>query len=152
MFEINLDSSIIISNLIKDTHSQDAIKAILRLSNTNAQVYVSVVVYSEIWTGIELIDDPTEKKGAISDFEQMLDSLSARVVSDNEAIAKRAARAQVEYKKRGGTRDILIPDFLIGANAEFYSRRILTTNPRDFMRYFPEVEVITPPEILKGLE
>jgi len=127
------------------------IKAILKLSDTNAQIYISLVVYSEIWTGIELIDDPTEKEQAISDFEQMLCSLEIKVVPDNEVIAKRAAKAQAEYKKRGGIRDILIPDFLIGANAEFYSKRILTTNPRDFMKYFPEVEVITPVKIVKEL-
>lgn len=151
MFEINLDSSIIISNLVKDIHSVDVVKAILRLLDTKVHIYISLIAYSEIWTGIELIDNPAEKKEAITDLEQMLESLSVKVLPDNMAIAKRAARAQAEYKKKGGTRDILIPDFLIGANAEFYSKRILTTNPRDFMKYFPEVEVITPPEILKEL-
>lgn len=151
MFEINLDSSVIISTLIGDIHSQDVIRAILRLSSTEAQIYISLVVYCEIWTGIELIDDPVEKKKAISDFGQMLYPLEAKVVSDNVTIAKRAARAQAEYKKKGGTRDILIPDFLIGANTEFYSKRILTTNPRDFMRYFPEVEVINPLKIVEEL-
>ncbi len=151
MFEINLDSSVIISNLAGDIHSQQVIKAISRLSSINAQIYVSLVVYSEIWTGIELIDDLIKKEEAIDNFEQMLSSLGAKVVSDNLMIARRAARAQAEYKKRGGTRDILIPDFLIGANAEFYSKKILTTNSRDFMKCFPEVEVYTPIKIMEEI-
>ncbi|MBU0566652.1 PIN domain-containing protein [bacterium] len=81
MFEINLDSSVIISNLTGDIHSQQVIKAISKLSSIDAQIYVSLVVYSEIWTGIELIDDPMKKKEAIDDFEQMLSSLGVKVVS-----------------------------------------------------------------------
>lgn len=151
IFEINLDSSVIISNLAQDIHSQEVIKAISKLSSIDAQIYVSLVVYFEIWTGIELIDDSIKKKEAIENFEQMLSSLGTKIVSDNLTIAKRAARAQAEYKKRGRARDILIPDFLIGANAEFYSRKILTTNPRDFMKYFSEVEVFTPAKIIEKL-
>jgi len=142
--EINLDSSIIISNLTEDQHSEHVIKAISKLRSWNTKIFVSLVTYSEIWTGIELIDDATEKSRSIIDLNSMLRSIDARVVSDNILIARRAAKAQAEYRRRGGKRDILIPDFLIGANAEFYSKRLLTTNPRDFMGYFPEVEVITP--------
>ncbi|MBI4777982.1 type II toxin-antitoxin system VapC family toxin [Candidatus Desantisbacteria bacterium] len=151
MFEINLDSSIIISTLTGDIHSQQVIKAISKLSSIDAQIYVSLVVYSEIWTGIELIDDPITKQKLINNFEQMLFSIGTKVVSDNLTIAKRAAKAQAEYKKRGGYRDVLIPDFLIGANAEFYSKKILTANPRDFMKCFPEVEVFTPIKIMEEL-
>ena len=103
-----------------------------------------MIVYSEIWTGIELIEDTTERSSSIDNLNSMLMSIDARVVSDNILIARRAASAQGEYRRKGGKRQILIPDFLIGANAEFYSKRLLTTNPRDFIRYFPEVEVITP--------
>jgi len=142
--EINLDSSVIISNLTRDVHSEHVIGAISKLRSLNVKIFVSLVTYSEIWTGIELIDDATEKSRSITDLSKMLRCINARVVSDNILIARRAAKAQAEYRRRGGKREILIPDFLIGANAEFYSKRLLTTNPRDFMGYFPEVEVITP--------
>ena len=38
---------------------------------------------------------------------------------------------------------MLIPDFVIGANAAYYAGRLLTTNPRDFFRAFPALEVLT---------
>ena len=96
-----------------------------------------------------MIEDSAQKERIKNDFEHLIDSLEAKIISDNIIIAQRAARAQAEYRKKGGTREVLIPDFLIGANAEFYSKRILTTNPRDFMKYFPDVEVLTPPVFLQ---
>ena len=100
--EINLDSSIIISNLTEDQHSEHVIKAISKLRSWNTKIFVSLVTYSEIWTGIELIDDATEKSRSIIDLNSMLRSIDARVVSDNILIARRAAKAQAEYRRRGG--------------------------------------------------
>lgn len=59
----------------------------------------------------------------MENIKQILKSIEAKIVSDNIVIAQRAAKAQAEYRKRGGKREFLIPDFLIGANAEFYSKR-----------------------------
>ena len=50
-------------------------------------------------------------------------------------------------RRRGGRREVLIPDFVIGANATYYAGRLLTTNPRDFFNAFPTLEILTPQEI-----
>ena len=152
MFRINLDSSVFISHFTGDVHSEDVTKAILELKKLNASIYISLIVYSEIWTGIELIDDPREKEKSVLGFYNVLNSLGVEIVSDNVQIAKRASKAQANYKKAGGKREVLIPDFLIGANAEFVSGILLTTNPRDFMKYFPELNVLTPEKLLKNLK
>ena len=149
MFETNLDSSVIISILIKDTHFQEAKNTIIKFKEEKTRIYISLIVYAEIWTGIELTDDPVQREQIENNFKHLIDSLEGKIVPDNVIIAQRAAMAQAEYRKKGGTRKVLIPDFLIGANAEFYSKRILTTNPRDFMKYFPNVEVLTPPVFLE---
>jgi predicted nucleic acid-binding protein len=70
------------------------------------------------------------------------------LVADNVAIAREAARAQAAYRRRGGRREVLIPDFVIGANATYYAGRLLTTNPRDFFQAFPALEVLTPQAFL----
>jgi predicted nucleic acid-binding protein len=43
---------------------------------------------------------------------------------------------------------VLIPDFVIGANASYYAGRLLTTNPRDFFKAFATLEVLTPQAFL----
>ena len=136
MSEISLDSSIIISLLAEDIHVDNTIKALQKLKEKACQVYMSLVAYSEIWTGIELIGDTDRKSASMTSLNKILVSAGIKIVSDNLAIARRTAKAQADYKTRGGKRQILIPDFLIGANAAFYSSRILTTNQRDFLNYF----------------
>jgi predicted nucleic acid-binding protein len=70
------------------------------------------------------------------------------LVADNVSIARDAARAQAAYRLRGGRREVLIPDFLIGANAAHYAGSMLTTNPRDFLKSFPRLKVFTPKTFL----
>ncbi len=78
----------------------------------------------------------------------MLRASRVLLVADNVAIAREAARAQAAYRRRGGRREVLIPDFVIGANATYYAGRLLTTNPRDFFKAFPTLEVLTPQAFL----
>src|SRR4029453_4881671 len=65
---------------------------------------------------------------------RLLQASRILLVANNVVIAREAARAQAAYRCRGGRRDVLIPDFVIGANALHYAGRLLTTNPRDFFR------------------
>jgi len=55
-----------------------------------------------------------------------------------------AGRAFVQYRRRGGTRTNVLPDFFIGAHAEFLSARLLTRDTRRYTTYFPSVPLISP--------
>jgi predicted nucleic acid-binding protein len=143
-FRVSLDSSIIISHLAGDVHKDDVLFAIDRLSLLKAELFFSLVCYAEVWTGIELMEDEGKREQTASDFADIIQASRLKLVADNVVIAKEAARAQAEYRRRGGRREVLIPDFLIGANAVYYSGHLLTTNPRDFLRFFPSLEVLTP--------
>jgi predicted nucleic acid-binding protein len=118
--------------------------AIRQLDVLKADVFLSLLCYAEVWTGIELIVESEKRQQAIEALHNMLLASRILLVSDNVTIARDAARVQAEYRRRGGRREVLIPDFLIGANAAHYSGRLLTTNPRDFLRFFPNLEVLTP--------
>jgi predicted nucleic acid-binding protein len=58
--------------------------------------------------------------------------------------AHQAGRAHQIYRKNGGRRDRVLPDFLIGAHASVKGYRILTRDGARFRSYFPNVEVIAP--------
>ena len=58
--------------------------------------------------------------------------------------AYRAGLAQLEYRRRGGHRESLLGDFLIGAHAAIADAALLTRDPRRYRSYFPELELITP--------
>lgn len=146
---MNLDSSIIISHLSGDVHKDDVLSVMGRLRSLKSGLFLSLICYAEVWTGIELLRREDDRKRAASEFQSIIQASGIMLVSDNVAIARDAARAQAEYRRSGGRREVLIPDFLIGANAAHYSGQLLTTNPRDFLKYFPGLEVLTPKTFLE---
>ncbi len=150
-YKVSLDSSIIISHLSGDVHEDVVLAAMDRLIQSKAELFLSLICYAEIWTGVELLGD-LGRRTAASELQRIIQASQILLVSDNVAIAREAARAQAEYRRRGGRREVLIPDFLIGANAAHYSGRLLTTNPRDFLKYFPKLDVLTPQSFLSKMK
>jgi predicted nucleic acid-binding protein len=55
-----------------------------------------------------------------------------------------AGVAHRHYRRSGGSRESILPDFLIGAHAAVLGCGILTRDARRYRSYFPRVEVIAP--------
>lgn len=55
-----------------------------------------------------------------------------------------AAKAYAQYRKRGGSKLQVLPDFFIGAHAAVESWPLLTRDASRFRTYFPTLEVIAP--------
>jgi predicted nucleic acid-binding protein len=55
-----------------------------------------------------------------------------------------AGVAHRHYRRAGGPRDSILPDFLIGAHAAALGCGILTRDSRRFRNYFPRVPLVTP--------
>ena len=55
-----------------------------------------------------------------------------------------ASRAHLQYRRRGGTRAMVLPDFLIGAHAAVAKVPILTRDRRRFDTYFNGLEIVAP--------
>jgi predicted nucleic acid-binding protein len=56
-----------------------------------------------------------------------------------------AGHAHARYRRAGGVRAAILPDFLIGAHAAVTRRPLLTRDPRRVARYLPGANLITPP-------
>ncbi|WP_165217899.1 type II toxin-antitoxin system VapC family toxin [Affinirhizobium pseudoryzae] len=48
------------------------------------------------------------------------------------------------YRAAGGSKDRVLPDFLIGAHAAIGGYAILTRDPKGYRAYFPDVPLISP--------
>lgn len=55
-----------------------------------------------------------------------------------------AGHAHADYRRAGGTREAVLPDFLIGAHAAVTARPLLTRDPRRIATYIPGAMLITP--------
>lgn len=60
------------------------------------------------------------------------------------AAAFLAGHAHASYRRSGGKRDAILPDFLIGAHAAVTSRPLLTRDARRISAYIPGATLITP--------
>ncbi len=55
-----------------------------------------------------------------------------------------AGLSHSKYRRQGGVRDRVLPDFLIGAHAATKGYRLITRDGRRYRSYFPKLEIIAP--------
>ncbi|MBS1870021.1 MAG: type II toxin-antitoxin system VapC family toxin [Actinobacteria bacterium] len=55
-----------------------------------------------------------------------------------------AGHAHAAYRRAGGSRQAVLPEFLIGAHAAVTGRPLLTRDPRRVANYIPGTELISP--------
>jgi predicted nucleic acid-binding protein len=79
-----------------------------------------------------------------SDVDAAVSKFALERVRTQDTALFRAATAFKEYRARGGPKNSLLPDFLIGATAAVLGAPLVTANARDFVGYFPEVPIIAP--------
>ncbi|HWX45171.1 MAG TPA: type II toxin-antitoxin system VapC family toxin [Solirubrobacteraceae bacterium] len=60
------------------------------------------------------------------------------------AAAFLAGHAHADYRRAGGTREAVLPDFLIGAHAAITGRPLLTRDPRRVATYIPGAILVAP--------
>lgn len=83
-------------------------------------------------------------------FER-IEALDAALESAGVALAEiprpalfLAGKVFLAYRKAGGTRTGVLPDFFIGAHASVAKVPLLTRDPRRYRTYFPAADLIAP--------
>ena len=79
---------------------------------------------------------------------EALDSVAAALALELRVIPRPAlflaAKAYAQYRRRGGTRLQVLPNFFIGAHAAVERWPLLTRDASRFRTYFPTLEVLAP--------
>lgn len=79
-------------------------------------------------------------------FETLRSALPSMAIVEEipPAAAFLVGQAHADYRRAGGTREAVLPDFLIGAHAAVTRRPLLTRDPRRVATYLPGATLIAP--------
>jgi predicted nucleic acid-binding protein len=95
---------------------------------------INPIIYAEVSAGFDRIEDVDAALPAAGFIREPLPYQAGFL----------AARAFVDYRRRGGARSFPLADFYIGAHAAVNRYRLVTRDTARFKTYFPTVELVTP--------
>lgn len=131
---ILVDTCVLIDLVSGDPHWADWSAAQLDSWSKRGPLIINDLVYAELASGFDSIE--------------MLESFVATAELDLRAPSRAAlylaGQARSMYRRRGGNRSGLLPDFVIGAHAADLGCPILTRDTTRFRSYFPKLQLICP--------
>jgi predicted nucleic acid-binding protein len=81
---------------------------------------------------------------AVEQVEAMLERVRATLVTTPRPALFLAGKAFQRYRATGGIRTGVLPDFFLGAHAQFTGSLLLTRDAGRYRTYFPAVQLISP--------
>jgi predicted nucleic acid-binding protein len=131
---ILVDTNVLLDVVTRDPAWADWSKRQLDAAALRDQLAINQVVYSELSAGFT----------AIEQVEEVLGLVGITIVQMSRPALFMAGRVFQEYRRRGGTRTGVLPDFFIGAQAAVLRAQLVTRDAGRYRSYFPSVEIIAP--------
>jgi predicted nucleic acid-binding protein len=129
-----VDSNVLLDILRPNAEWVRASQAALEEASTAGSLIICDLVYAEICGHFA---DQGECDQFLADTEIRLENLSREAAF----LASLAWRA---YRRRGGRRVRILPDFLIGAHAQVQASQLLTRDEQFYEPAFPRLRITTP--------
>lgn len=130
-----VDSSVLLDVFTEDPRHLAWSQEQLTQAAQRGAIILNAVVLAEIaprFSGIETLHSALPSMAIIEEIPA--------------AAAFLAGHAHADYARAGGTREAILPDFLIGAHAAVTARPLLTRDPRRVSTHIPGATLITPDE------
>jgi predicted nucleic acid-binding protein len=109
-------------------------QAMLEAAALRGALGINDVVHAELSVGYDRIED----------CDAFLDDLGIRFLAMPRGALFLAGKAFRAYRRRGGQRNAILPDFLIGAHAAHETLPLLTRDPRRYRASFPRLTLLAP--------
>lgn len=129
-----VDTNVLLDILGPDPQLGDASKRAVQRSLAQGQLVACDIVWAEVASFFL----------RSSDASNTLQALGIRFSLIDERAALAAGKSWKAYRRRGGHRTRVIPDFLIGAHAMVSAERLLTRDRGFYRTYFKRLKVLDP--------
>ena len=131
---ILVDTNVLIDVLEDDPQWAEWSVAQLRAQSKIHELAINAIVYAELSLAFERLEE----------LDDVVMRLGLNLLEIPRPALFLAGRAFLTYRKAGGTRSNVLPDFFIGAHAAVAGVAILTRDARRYANYFPAVKLLLP--------
>jgi predicted nucleic acid-binding protein len=129
-----VDTNVLVDVLQNDAEWADWSIAQMRAQAAIHQLVINPVIYAEIslsFSTLEALDD-------------VVATLALELREIPRPALFLAAKAFAQYRRRGGRKQQVLPDFFIGAHAAVEDWPLLTRDASRFRTYFPRLQLVAP--------
>lgn len=129
-----VDTNVLVDVLQNDPQWADWSIAQMRAQSSLHALVINPLIYAEIslsFSTLEALDD-------------VVGTLALELREIPRPALFLAAKAYAQYRRRGGSKLQVLPDFFIGAHAAVEGWPLLTRDARRFRTYFPTLDVLAP--------
>lgn len=129
-----VDANVLLDLVTDDPQWAEWSIAELEAASLRGPLLINDVVYAEI----------SARYKRIEDLEAFLDEAGLEIVPMPRAALFLAGKVFIQYRKSGGSRSGVLPDFFIGAHAAVSELPLLTRDVGRYRTYFPSLPLLTP--------
>ncbi|PWJ88211.1 hypothetical protein C8D77_112105 [Mesorhizobium loti] len=129
-----VDTNVLLDLVTDDPKWADWSVAQLEAAGLNGPLLINDAVFAELAVRYDRIED----------LDAFVDEAGLEIAPMPRAALFLAGKVFTQYRKSGGSRTGVLPDFFIGAHAAVSSLPLLTRDVGRYRTYFPSLKLITP--------
>lgn len=129
-----VDTNVLVDVLQNDPEWADWSIAQLRAQSNLHALVINPIIYAEMSLSFSTLEA----------LDEVVATLGLEVREVPRPALFLAAKAYAQYRKRGGSKLQVLPDFFIGAHAAVEGWPLLTRDASRFRTYFPTLDVFAP--------
>jgi len=129
-----IDTNVLLDLVTNDPNWADWSVAQLEAASLNGPLLINDVVYAELAVRYDRIEH----------LEEFVDEAGLVITPMPRAALFLAGKVFTQYRRSGGSRTGVLPDFFIGAHAAVNELPLLTRDVGRYRTYFPSLKLISP--------